>query len=575
MVNVKLAGFNVDRDSLSEIEQNIVEDLSYNVQAKEHLNDSLNNLKNMLDNVILNGDFGNLDTKISIADAKKMQKIVADCSSYDLQTKEYFDKSFNNSLKVVRSLTPETIAAAYARISRDPREIPVLRKIAREDIIESRKTNKAVIFTMGHKSIGEHAYFNFDVLGLSRKAVETVQKLRLGSFTEKSQRYITLDGDYVIPNEIRNTPEEKLFVELIEKQIKYYNYNLEKLQKWHGTQDYSELFKSSKISDDIKKQKGTIEGLGKEDARYPLAMATEAQLGISVSARNLEKLITELRSSDLDELKELGEKMFNEVDGIAPSVIKYTKPTLYFQNTRKELKEYVGGLMNRHHPSFDAYASELGNVHLFENLSRDDSILAGILFSSSKNNYTDCLEILKTMQDYEKTKLFSLSEKYQEVHDPKLRELELGDRVTEFNLSSSAFAQLKRHRMNTLITQDYNISLGATIPISISSVGLEAEFIELIKDSSRTYLHLIEKGYCSDVADYALTNAHRRRVLFDANNRQVHAICAERKNLPAQWDIRQLIDDYSELIQKSCPITLRALPGKDKFYDIKKIYHND
>lgn len=476
----------------------------------------------------------------------------------------------NGAINILNNLTPETISAAYARISRDPSNLADLRKIAREQVDASRKTNEAIIFTMGHKSIAEHAFLNFDIEHLSRKAVETVEKKRLMSFTEKSQRYITLDGDYVVPNELKGTPEEKLFIENIEKQNQFYNTNLEKLKNWHFNQDYSELFKSLNCKS-LEKQKVTTEGLGKEDARYPLAMATEAQLGISVSARNLESLITMLQSSELEELKELGEKLFTEVDGIAPSVIKYTKPTLYFQQTRKDLETFAsqitaGKLFK---------ADSLSNVQLFEKLSRDDSILAGLLFSSSNMNYATCLNVVQNMDRYEKGLLVELSQKYQEVHDPKLREFELGDRVAEFKMSSSAFAQMKRHRMNTLIPQKYNPMLGYTTPKSIICTGLKDEFENILNQSTNTYYHLLKQGYSSDVAEYVLTNAHKRRVLLDANNRQIVAICAERKNLPAQWDIRELIDEYSKLVQKSCPLTLKFLPGKDKFYDFKKVWSGE
>lgn len=46
---------------------------------------------------------------------------------------------------------------------------------------------------MGHSSIAEHAVFNLDILGVSRLAVETIERFRLCSYTEKSQRYVRLE----------------------------------------------------------------------------------------------------------------------------------------------------------------------------------------------------------------------------------------------------------------------------------------------------------------------------------------------------------------------------------------------
>ena len=46
------------------------------------------------------------------------------------------------------NLTPETISAAYARISRDARPVDELRAIARAEVEKARKSNDRIIF--GH-----------------------------------------------------------------------------------------------------------------------------------------------------------------------------------------------------------------------------------------------------------------------------------------------------------------------------------------------------------------------------------------------------------------------------------------
>lgn len=472
------------------------------------------------------------------------------------------------ALKIVSNLTPETICASYARISRDPRVISELRKDARKDVESSRKSNKAIIFTMGHKSIAEHARFNFDIVGISRKAVEAVEQNRLDSYTEKSQRYITMAGDFVLPKEIKGTKFEPKFLELVELQNSFYKKNLEKITNWHYEQDYSELYLTVGAKDNADKQRGVKEGLGKEDARYSLGLATQVQLGMTVSARTLENMITRLRSSDNEELKEIGEKLFSEVDGVAPSVIKYTQPSDYFAKTRPELKQFVSKLIRG-----DDYShSGEERVRLHTELKRDDSIIAGLIFSSSNLPYRNCLLMVDGMDEDEKIKLLNQTIKYQERHDSMLREYELGDRVAEMVMSSSAFAQMKRHRMNTLIPQEYNPKLGLTTPESIIKSGLGKELKNIVAKSIELHNNLLAEGYSKAVADYVLTNANRRRVLFDANNRQAHAFCMERENLAAQWDIRKTANEYHKLLRYYTrnPLTTRAICGKHEFDEVKK-----
>src|SRR5208337_2478200 len=120
------------------------------------------------------------------------------------------------------NITPETISAAYARISRDPRPVTELRADAREELDKARKSNENIVFKMGHHSVAEHALLNFDILGLSRLAVEALEESRLSAYTEKSQRYITLQGDYVTPVEF-NEQEKAVFQDTVAKQVEVYN----------------------------------------------------------------------------------------------------------------------------------------------------------------------------------------------------------------------------------------------------------------------------------------------------------------------------------------------------------------
>jgi len=288
-------------------------------------------------------------------------------------------------------------------------------------------------------------------------------------------------------------------------------------------------------------------------------------------------LITRLRSSDVEEFKDLGEKIFMEIDGIAPSVIKYTEPVDYFAKTRPELRKHVANLINKHNYKFGLlshYSSDMA-VELFPGLERDSSIIAGLIFSSGSLPYYSCLNLVDHMNIEEKEQLLDQTIKYQEKHDPMLREYEIGDRVAQFILSASAFAQLKRHRMNTLISQDYLTELEHTTPESIVQTGLKQELDEIVKKSNKLHNKLLKWDFPKEVAEYALTNANKRRVLLDANNRQAHAICMERENLAAQWDIRGLINQYGDLIQEESPITARGLCGKREFYDVKRRLLNE
>ncbi|MGB9613768.1 MAG: FAD-dependent thymidylate synthase, partial [Candidatus Margulisiibacteriota bacterium] len=215
-----------------------------------------------------------------------------------------------------QDVTPETISAAYARVSRDPRPIDELRQIARQEVEKARRSNSTIIFKMGHHSIAEHAVFNFDLLDISRLALEEIEKFRLCSFTEKSQRYQRLENSYVIPDEIRETENEEKFVKIVEKQNDFY-------------------------------QKLVSDGIEPEDARYITSLATCGQVGLTINARNLELMIRRFASHGLSEIKEIGKRMYELVAHIAPSIVLFTAANDFDQKTYSELREHFRGKWER------------------------------------------------------------------------------------------------------------------------------------------------------------------------------------------------------------------------------------
>lgn len=64
------------------------------------------------------------------------------------------------------------------------------------------------IVGMGHHSVVEHAVFTFSVEGVSRSLTHQLVRHRIASFSQQSQRYVSLDEPtYVIPRTVESDPE--------------------------------------------------------------------------------------------------------------------------------------------------------------------------------------------------------------------------------------------------------------------------------------------------------------------------------------------------------------------------------
>jgi flavin-dependent thymidylate synthase len=444
-------------------------------------------------------------------------------------------------------LTPESISAAYARISRSPKPVD----------------SRTIIFEMGHHSVAEHAVFNFDIIGISRTAIEELEKFRLCSYTEKSQRYVTLKGDFVVPEELANPNLIDDYYDIIKVQNDYYKYLYKKIS-------VRNLRRSSGKAVS-KKQEKILRNLAKEDARYILSMATQTQVGATMNARNLELMIRRFASHNSKEINELGKKLYILVHKIAPSIILFHKANDYDQKTYPELQGYA----RRYEVSPPPLSSPLegeeiggGDVKLVDHTpDGDDRILAALLFRVSKRSYTDAIRCVRDLSKKKKVALFKKSCERMELYDVLLREFEFTDLTFSLIVSAGCFGQLKRHRIASLTCQGYEPELGLTIPESVIQVGEEKEFIKIAKKSEAVYKK-IEKKH-SGVGTYILTNAHRKRVLLRINLRELYHISRLREDPTAQWDIRDKANKMSALATKVMPITAALLGGKS---DYPKIY---
>jgi thymidylate synthase ThyX len=198
----------------------------------------------------------------------------------------------------------------------------------------------------------------------------------------------------------------------------------------------------------------------------------------------------------------------------------------------------------------------------------DIKIAAALLFSSSNFNYDQCLTQAKQMNARDKTILFKSAFASIKPYDAVLRELENVDLQFELILSASCFAQLKRHRMATILSQDYDPRLGVTVPPAVRAIGKQKEFMEVIKKTNDVFEKIKQKQPLA--AAYVLTNAHRKRVLMKLNARELYHLARLRTDAHAQWDIRELSEKMLKQARKVMPLTLMIACGKDSFDKLYK-----
>ncbi|MCX7958542.1 MAG: FAD-dependent thymidylate synthase [Deltaproteobacteria bacterium] len=432
---------------------------------------------------------------------------------------------FNTDIESIEEVnqpdvTCETIAASYAKISRDPRTINEIRKDARENVKSARELNKRVVFDMGHSSIAEHAVFNIDIIGISRLAAEYVERFRLCSYTEKSQRYIKLGEDFVIPEGLNGKLKDE-YISFIKDSFSLYEEIFNALLP---------LIKTKKSYRDEELRKRDIEGLAMEDARYVLPLAVTTQLGLTANARNIEYIIKILASSPVPEIQQISRLISDETIKYAPSLIRYTEPEKYFE--KFWFSDYRSESDNKIKEEF--YLRDDG-VKLISISGDTDRLIAAYNFFNYGMSFEEALQISKNQSHNEKKKIINGIFRLLSRHNQLPRFFEVINLGYELTMSASCYAQFKRHRMMTQIPQAYLLGLGVEIPPLVKECGFEKKIIAHSKKAEDLYCNIVKTN--RHLAEYVILNCHRRRIYALLNARELYHISRLRMDHHAQWEI--------------------------------------
>ena len=456
-------------------------------------------------------------------------------------------------------LTPETLSAAYARISRDPRDVGELRRIARRAVERARRSNESIVYGLGHASVAEHAVFNVDVEGASRLAAEFIEHYRLASYTEKSQRYITLDGESHLPAEIAGTHLAEEFQDNARRQREAYVHFHETLRE----RLLAAHPEAAECADSVRE----LDNQAKEDARYALGLATTTQLGMTINARSVERVVGDAACHPLAEVRAYGQALLEALQPVAPSLIKYTEPGPCRQQGRQGLSAGVGesfrtsGTLDGRPKPFgisDPFLCRLVQVN-----GSEADVFAALALEETGEDPADCLRWASGLDEEAKMRLLLPLVEQMRPWDVLPRAFEMAGAAAACALSASCFAQFKRHRLASQFTGPYDVRLGVTVPPAITEAGLEGPFRDVMRQSERMAERLA--AVSPHLAPYALTNAHRRRFVFSANLREWNHVLRLRLDAHAQWEIRYLCASVADRLSGPFPVLSRLLAGKDRW----------
>lgn len=154
---------------------------------------------------------------------------------------------------------------------------------------------------MGHMSPFEHASFTFAIEGISRNCSHQIVRHRLASFSQQSQRYVKMKGEYVVPP----------YVYWHEELLLEFNHALENADK-----AYNKLVKGLI-------RYGRTEKEAIEDARYILPSACTTKMEVTMNVRELLHFFKQRCCKRAQwEIREVAKEMLKQCKEISPILFK-------------------------------------------------------------------------------------------------------------------------------------------------------------------------------------------------------------------------------------------------------------
>lgn len=456
-----------------------------------------------------------------------------------------------------RTLSPETIAVAFAKTSRSPESF---REIASELSDEkSAKFHEKWVVGYGHASVAEHAVLHIAFENVSRIAIESIEGNRLASYTEKSTRYQKWGpDDFTIPPELNGHPLCDEYIETIRFLFRTYAESLDPVKSLildrsprrenEADESYDRRIRSQYV----------------DTCRFILPAAANANVGMTANARVLEHAIRKMLSHPLAEVREIGEQVKATALAEIPTLVKYADAVPYLRETVDELggSEHVQKINEDSTVSVRSVVKNNWCTLIDYDQNGEKKVLAAALYRFGEMTYADALDYVMLLKEKGLAELAESLLKRLGRYDSPLRELEYATYTFDLVMDQGAYAEFKRHRMMTQTPQMLSTRLGHATPRLITEAGFGSEFETAMHSAEAMF----EKLYAFSplVAQYVVPNAFNRRVLAQFNLREAFAFCQLRSAANAHYSIRRLAQKMYEEMSRVHPLLTKYMKLPDE-----------
>lgn len=487
-----------------------------------------------------------------------------------------FISNVEGDVFVLKNL-PEVIKGAlFSRYSRSPKSLKLLlldefiegdggdfsnivgTSDAQDQTLRIQKAQKfydRILDGYGDDSIGELGGAHVGLENISNIATKLIEDARIGgSPLEKSTRYIFFDkkanGDYLfykVPKIMKSPLKDlylshnrslfELYVKLIEPMKEYFR---KKNPREDDTPESAYNF--------------SIRARACDALRGILPASTLTNMGVFGNGRFFEYLLFKLRSSGLEEMHAIADKLQAELDKVIPSFVRRCKPDHRHFEPMKEFIQTRELAAKNAAESFKLKPSGVGPKVTLVDYDKWalDKVISTVVFNKTHSSLEEIKAKVASLSPLEKKKILDEYFSARKTRrDKPGRAFENAVYTFEILADFGSYRDLQRHRILTQERQNLSVHHGFELPPEIVDAGLEKEYSQAMEESKEVYEQIYEKF--PEEAQYVVPFAFHIRWYFTINLRSIYWLCELRSTPQGHPTYRRVAQQMYEQVKAVHP----------------------
>jgi thymidylate synthase ThyX len=385
---------------------------------------------------------------------------------------------------------------------------------------KARAFHEKWVVGYGHASVAEHAVVHLALENVSIVASKVIEDLRLGSFTEKSTRYVVFDRNSFVDLPVLGDEFGPRYRDICEKLFSAY---LGMMPLVTSALE-QRIPRTATMTDGA--YAAAIRAQACDLLRGLLPAGTRTNIGLSANARALEGLLSKMFSNPLLEVRLLAAAMHRASLTVVPTLVKYAKENTYRMTLQNTVQDKLRTVYDP--GTWDASATNvIGQPVRLVHYDKDavERIATALTYEGSEPSVhvRGIVEALKHATKAEREGIVRAALSRRGPHDPACRAFEATSMTLELLIDYGAYRDLQRHRMLSPSTQRVTCRLGFETPAELIDFGMAADY-------ARSMLEVVEAWEQIEAkfpleAQYAVPLGFRVRTLWTLNLREaIHVI---------------------------------------------------